>query len=285
MSIFYSGEDTFRASIGRTLINKIFAARRDGFRPTITAASIGPVQCSTTQSRQQSVRTDGHFTGDHGVLIVIGEFQPEILDSRNKQVLASHLIVSKSAIYGVADAPQKISDSEDIYLPYVSSLSKWPNRSNDPLKFRIKIEYPFNDSKHGRLLYIAETSDGQTIVVKFVRQYCPELYDICAVSDHAPSLLAYQRLPGGWYGVGMEYVASAIPITLHKEISVHFQRWETDLRQLVSQFHGLGFVHGDLRDANIISSDDGCVKLVDFDWAGKDGQVSYPMLALYLTAT
>lgn len=74
MSIFYPGED-IRASIGRALVNEIFAARRDGFRPTITAASIGPVQCSTAQSRQWSVRTDGHFTGDHGVLIVIGEFK------------------------------------------------------------------------------------------------------------------------------------------------------------------------------------------------------------------
>ena len=117
----------------------------------------------------------------------------------------------------------------------------------------LNSEYPFNDSKRGRLLYLVETNDGQIIVAKFVRQYCPELHDIWATSDRAPSLLAYQRLPGGWYSVGMEYVASAVPITLHKKISVHFQRWETDLRQLASQFHGLGFVHGDLRDANIIS--------------------------------
>lgn len=36
MSIFYPVED-IRANVGRTLINKIFAAKRDGFRPTITA--------------------------------------------------------------------------------------------------------------------------------------------------------------------------------------------------------------------------------------------------------
>ncbi|KIM52792.1 hypothetical protein SCLCIDRAFT_63065, partial [Scleroderma citrinum Foug A] len=40
--------------------------------------------------------------------------------------------------------------------------------------------------------------------------------------------------------------------------------------------HNEGFVHGDLRDANILSGDDGCVKLVDFDWGGRDGEVSYP---------
>ena len=70
-------------------------------------------------------------------------------------------------------------------------------------------------------------------------------------------------------------MVGAVPITLHKKISVHIQQWE-DLRQLISQFHNRDFVHGDLRDANVISGDDGCVKLVDFDWGGKDGQVSYP---------
>ena len=45
---------------------------------------------------------------------------------------------------------------------------------------------------------------------------------------------------------------------------------------LLSQFHNRDFVHGDLRDANVISGDDGCVRPVDFDRGGKDGQVSYP---------
>ena len=117
---------------------------------------------------------------------------------------------------------------------------------------------------------------GQTILVKFVRQYCPELHGICAMSGHAPALLAYEHLPGGWYGVAMEYAAGAVPITMHNGVSKHFERWKTDLQELVAKFHNEGFVHGDLRDANILSGDDGCVKLVDFDWGGRDGEVSYP---------
>jgi tRNA A-37 threonylcarbamoyl transferase component Bud32 len=74
----------------------------------------------------------------------------------------------------------------------------------------------------------------------------------------------------------MEYMANAVPITLHGQIQVHFQRWVKDLRRLISEFHNRGLVHGDLRDVNIISGDDGCVKLVDFDWGGKDDEVSYP---------
>ena len=42
------------------------------------------------------------------------------------------------------------------------------------------------------------------------------------------------------------------------------------------RFHSQGFVHGDLRDANILIENDGIMKLVDFDWGGEVDQVSYP---------
>jgi hypothetical protein len=46
----------------------------------------------------------------------------------------------------------------------------------------------------------------------------------------------------------------------------------------VSGFHNEGWVHGDLRDANLIVGNEnpGQVMLVDFDWGGRNGQVSYP---------
>ena len=152
----------------------------------------------------------------------------------------------------------------DTQLPSLTIPSNFKSRSNSC--------YP----QQNRLLSLARTGGGQTNLVKFVRQYYPELHGICAISGHAPALLAYERLPGGWYGVAMEYRTDAIPITMHDCISEHFERWKTDLQELVARFHDEGFVHGDLRDANILSGDDGCVKLVDFDWGGRDGEVSYP---------
>ena len=52
------------------------------------------------------------------------------------------------------------------------------------------------------------------------------------------------------------------------------------MNNLILHFHGQGFVHGDLRDANILCGNDGIVKLVDFDWGGEQGKVSYPMPTL-----
>ena len=71
----------------------------------------------------------------------------------------------------------------------------------------------------------------------------------------------------------MEYVADAVPVTKHRHISKNFQQWRIDLHWLVAKFR---FVHGDLHDVNLLSGDDGRVKLVDFDWGGRDREVLYP---------
>ncbi|KAI6126839.1 hypothetical protein F5141DRAFT_1248665 [Pisolithus sp. B1] len=51
------------------------------------------------------------------------------------------------------------------------------------------------------------------------------------------------------------------------------------LHQAVAHFHGAGFVFGDLREPNIMVTpdDEVTVRLIDFDWAGKDGEVLYPI--------
>jgi tRNA A-37 threonylcarbamoyl transferase component Bud32 len=125
-----------------------------------------------------------------------------------------------------------------------------------------------------------KASDDKTILMKFVRHYCIELHDICASSRYAPTLLAFERLPGSWYGVMMEYVVDAIPITEHRHISKHFKNWKTVLQELIVMFHNRDFVYGDLHDANIINSNDGCVRIADFNWGGRVREASYLTLKL-----
>jgi tRNA A-37 threonylcarbamoyl transferase component Bud32 len=77
-------------------------------------------------------------------------------------------------------------------------------------------------------------------------------------------ILAFERLPGGWYGVAMDYHKSSVPITRSSMLVSHRDRWMTELRHLMAAFHGRDLVHGDLRDANIICLET-CVMLIDFD--------------------
>ncbi|KIJ63840.1 hypothetical protein HYDPIDRAFT_67875, partial [Hydnomerulius pinastri MD-312] len=51
------------------------------------------------------------------------------------------------------------------------------------------------------------------------------------------------------------------------------------IRATLTRLHQKGYVHGDVRDTNIMVSRSNKAKfmLVDFDWAGKIGEVRYPM--------
>lgn len=52
------------------------------------------------------------------------------------------------------------------------------------------------------------------------------------------------------------------------------------IQESVCRFHELGFVHGDLHDTNVfVHSCNGkweC-QLIDYDWAGREGEVIYPI--------
>ena len=79
----------------------------------------------------------------------------------------------------------------------------------------------------------------------------------------------------------MELITSAAAqITSSRGLDTHRTRWASELKQLVNEFHEEDLVHGDLRTENMISGDEYTLMLVDFDWGGKDGQVSYPTLNL-----
>lgn len=159
-------------------------------------------------------------------------------------------------------------------FPAVSKLRKYPpSESDDHLHF--EIQSFFQDRESYRLLYVAETQQRQSILIKFTPWYSILLHDICARSGHAPQVLAFERLPGGWYAVAMEYVKSAVSITQSTQFAAHGDRWANELCELMDKFHSEGLVHGDLRDANILCKDDS-VMLIDFDWGGTDGTVSYP---------
>ena len=159
------------------------------------------------------------------------------------------------------------------HFPAVTKLRKYPSPSDDQLNFEIR-EF-FSDREPYRLLYVAVTPDDQLVLIKFVRQYSIELHHFCAESGHAPPILAFERLPGGWYAVAMEFIESGFPITASPQLSTHRDRWAKELQCLMDNFHLEGLVHGDLQDANILCKEES-VMLLDFDWGGKDGEVFYP---------
>ncbi|PFH48177.1 hypothetical protein AMATHDRAFT_129073, partial [Amanita thiersii Skay4041] len=113
------------------------------------------------------------------------------------------------------------------------------------------------------------------ICLKFVRRYLQEAHKFWEERNRAPELIAVNAFLAGWLMVVTEYLQG-------------FENWRSppeslwrELARLLNEFQQHGFVHGDIREANILigreeGSGELVFKLIDFDWAGKVGMAYYP---------
>ncbi|KAJ3505994.1 hypothetical protein NLJ89_g7118 [Agrocybe chaxingu] len=165
-------------------------------------------------------------------------------------------------------------------LPAVAQLLKYPPHDVESRYFQFEIIVD-RRSDPTRLLFLARTPEGKTIVIKFTRQYCAKLHALCADLGYAPQLHAFERLPGGRYGIAMEYISDATPLYNLSRAHPEREHWYKEIRRVMTAFHAEGLVHGDLRDVNILVYGKSRVLLVDFDWGGQDGVAVYPRWKLH----
>ena len=143
----------------------------------------------------------------------------------------------------------------------------------------------------GRNLFFGNM-DNTAICIKFVPRYCKEGHEFLAAKGFAPKLHAFERLPGGLYmvvmdDVGDEYVSLFNLIrddrSLLSEENLSSRNLLSEkVGQCLRQFHQAGFVHGDIRDTNImvkktLNQDGLSFLVVDFDSCGEMKQVRYPL--------
>ncbi|KAG0697260.1 hypothetical protein DFH29DRAFT_946970 [Suillus ampliporus] len=102
-----------------------------------------------------------------------------------------------------------------------------------------------------------------------------------AEAGFAPKLLYYGKIDvvkgipsyGGLRMVVMEYVDG---MTAHSALQLP-PSFHQELMKVIEYCHDKGFVFGDLRKPNVMITKDGKVQLIDFDWAGREGKVAYPV--------
>jgi serine/threonine protein kinase len=163
--------------------------------------------------------------------------------------------------------------TEEARFPYPTTFTHLQTHVNASLKLE-------QQAILGKLLYGGLTGAGQRVAVKFVRRYSKELHEHCASRDLAPALLGFEKLAGGWFMVVMEHMDGYETLATLKDrasIPTQLRQMVTDL---VTSFHAQKFVHGDIRDSNLLVRSDGKLemKLIDFDWGGKEDEVCYPVL-------
>jgi hypothetical protein len=136
-----------------------------------------------------------------------------------------------------------------------------------------KLEY-LSVMKGGNLMFTARTEDSTVVCVKFSRIYCVEAHRLCASMGFAPAVRGFERLPGGWFMIVMDYVS---------EEYHHMENRSTEMYEMIKEkitaLHQRGYVHGDLRDRNLMVRRKGSLGLMlfDFEWSGLIGEVRYPM--------
>jgi hypothetical protein len=121
--------------------------------------------------------------------------------------------------------------------------------------------------------------DGQThpVVVKFTPTYCARAHEVAFEMGSAPKLWFCEVAESvGMFVVVMDFVEGRRVDNdkprLPKEVL-------GPLQSTISALHNAKLVHGDLRGPNVIVSEGKGGKrtmLLDFDWAGEEGEVFYP---------
>ncbi|KAF8885864.1 hypothetical protein CPB84DRAFT_1554516 [Gymnopilus junonius] len=137
-----------------------------------------------------------------------------------------------------------------------------------------------------------DDANSTAICVKFVPRYCKEVHELLAAEGFAPKLHAVERLPGGLYMVVMDDVSEEYVnlrdlirgggdlVTSEEHLGTR-DSLSDKIRQCLQQLHQAGFVHGDVRNTNIMVKrggfNDGSFLLVDYDSCGKIKQARYPL--------
>ncbi|KAF8808335.1 hypothetical protein BYT27DRAFT_6498226 [Phlegmacium glaucopus] len=205
-------------------------------------------------------------------------------DTETRDMLARHIGALKRSLLGL----------ETYYKKTLSSLPSLPSVSpRNPT-----VPYPcsfIHDSSKKHFIYLSrlennnpfffgrmDGDDDGSICIKFVTRYCKEAHEFCASKGFAPRLHAVERLPGGWHMVvmddmGDDYVSLDDFIETTQENADTRNTFLGKFRECLSQLHQAGYVHGDVRNTNILlRKSDHDFKLLDFDWSGRIGEVKYP---------
>jgi serine/threonine protein kinase len=170
--------------------------------------------------------------------------------------------------------PSTVFATEEARFPYPTTFTHLRTHVNAPLQLD-------HQPIPGKLLYAGWTAAGQPVVVKFVRSYSKDLHEHCAFKDLAPALLGFEKLAGNWFMVVMEYMESYKTLSTLEDLAPISTQLRQMVTELVTSFHDQNFVHGDIRDSNLlVRTEDGKLqmKLIDFDWGGREGEVHYPAL-------
>ena len=209
-------------------------------------------------------------------------------DESGRQAIAGSLNALLNAIPRLEAHYTRLASIAPIPLPDPSLLDRaYPYKTSYDDENGQHINFSYRSRVDDKLVFVAEPDkstdqDPGTLCIKFTRRYSEDAHRFLAQLGYAPRLRAVMRLPGGWNMVVMDY-------SNYKQLYESILEMSAELRcaitakvlEVVQKLHDAGFVHGDLQSSNVLvestSKDVIKIHLIDFDWAGRQGEVVYPM--------
>jgi hypothetical protein len=223
--------------------------------PTLGFVALALTDRVNVQVLEHPIRLDYHHT-----------------DAKLRATTARYLGAMKNALAKLKRyyQPCHSPTQRDVRLPCYLRYTCLADSTEHHLKY---ISHLMDD----KLLFFGQV-DEKDVCVKFVTRYSKDAHLHCASRGIAPRLRGFETLPGGWYMVVMDYIGDLFMPSNDAQLGL-----ATGLRDLILEemklLHQAGYVHGDLRDMNLMVRRDGQLgfMMVDFDWAGKIGETYYPM--------
>ncbi|GLB44376.1 hypothetical protein LshimejAT787_1700030 [Lyophyllum shimeji] len=173
---------------------------------------------------------------------------------------------------------------------FFPSISSYPS-NNTTVKFTYKEPLDRVDTCV-TFLATLDSANGRPIVVKFVQRYGEAVHKLLAGLGMAPGLLYCG--PIGGHGVSYGELQMVVMESVQgKTLADYFDSGPLPrdvvaaVEEGIKAIHAAGFVYADLRRPNIMIADavdrdietslGERVKFIDFDWAGKAGDIRYPL--------
>ncbi|CAG8657785.1 157_t:CDS:1 [Paraglomus brasilianum] len=170
--------------------------------------------------------------------------------------------------------PPQISPTQRSF-PYINSFQTLDGQM---------LEFNYKSKLHGLVFNVERSNDysctlPKDLLVKFAQDYGVNAHEACAEMGIAPQLFGCYSVSGGWKVVVMEYMKddySNLAEEYYEPSCV--DEIKKSVKEKVEKMHAKGFVHGDLRQVNILrQKHNGNIVLVDFDWAGRIHEAKYPL--------
>ncbi|EGO23318.1 hypothetical protein SERLADRAFT_391072 [Serpula lacrymans var. lacrymans S7.9] len=199
-------------------------------------------------------------------------------DIHNRLTVTRHMAAFRKAAERLNEYYENLTET-----PLLTSAPVPPHMFAYPTSYR---SLHSNTLKHFRyvieldsdkLVFSGTEDEGDHICIKFVRTYSCDAHKHFASLGCAPALRGFEKIAGGWFMVVMDMLPADFEMLSARTGRLPLSVF-TDISAKLESLHEAGYVHGDIRDTNIMVSKTNKTQfmIVDFDWAGSIEEARYP---------